>query len=134
MANARRKGANGEREFAEYIKNVLSLDFTPKRNLEQVRSGGADILCVKPYCFEVKRREKLDLYMSWTQVVQAAREKEDNPIPIVAFRMNRDKWNFLIPASMLVTEIEFGYLQLTDRVFNCWISNHYNWFIEKNGQ
>ena len=129
MANPRKKGSSGELEFCRWLKETLDLDVTPKRNLELVRSGGADVLDVEPYCFEVKRREKLDLFEAWSQVNFAA--KELDAIPIVAFRMNRGKWQFLIPSYFLMTELNFGYIQLTEKVFRAWIKDHYRGFCER---
>ena len=94
--NSRAKGANGEREFAKWLKENLNLQTLPQRNLEQVREGGSDILGVGQFVFEVKRVENLDLLTWWNQVVNDARLL--NKEPVVAFRQNNKKWEFLISA------------------------------------
>lgn len=129
---AKAKGAAGERQFCQWLRKNLELDFTPKRNLEQTRSGGADIIDVIPYCIEIKRAENLDIFNAWCQVVEAAREMENNPIPIVAFRKNHQKWQACIPASFLDEDIKGGYLRLTEIVFRKWIRSHYFSFKERN--
>lgn len=116
--NSRAKGARGEREFCEWLRNTLDLDFTPQRNLEQVRSGGSDILDVYPFVFEVKRVEKLQLKKWWLQVKAACRHDE-NLIPIVAYRQNGKKWSFLIPAVYIC--IEHGFIQLDENVGKKWL-------------
>lgn len=124
--NSRSKGASGEREFCNWLERNLQIDFKPERNLEQVRSGGADILNCYPFLFEIKRVENLDLMAAWLQVKAAWLRfaKEDvgdstiadaNLIPVVAFRKNRQPWEFLIPACIL--ELDYGYLRLTEVVF-----------------
>lgn len=126
MVNARAKGLKGELEFCEWLKKNLSLDVKPKRNIEQVRSGGGDVVCIYPYCFEVKRVEKLDLFTAWSQCYFAA--KEFDLIPIVAFRKNHRKWQFLIPAYFLLGGEEKGYLRLTEIVFTRWFYSHYQMY------
>lgn len=122
-SSIRQKGKKGEAEFCEWLRETLCFESAPKNNLEQVRSGGGDVIEIAPYCFEVKRQEKLDLFQAWSQCVEAA--KALNRIPIVAFRKNRQKWQFLIPAYFLHTSFENGYVRLTEVVFRRWIVNHY---------
>jgi len=110
--NSRRKGGNGEREFAEWVHNLLGLINKPKRNLEQVRSGGTDLI-VPPFAFEVKRCEKLQLRKWWVQVVKAVKDKDGlahNLIPVVAYRQNKQGWRILISAQYI--GLDHGYLAL----------------------
>ena len=82
MVNARSKGASGEREFCHWLTDNLGLEVIPERNLEQVRSGGADICNVYPFIFEIKRVEVLDLKGWWIQVKEAwheIRSPKENP-------------------------------------------------------
>jgi hypothetical protein len=99
--NSRAKGASGEREAALWLFEHTNLPAIPERNLEQVRSGGSDLLYVEPLCVEVKRVENLSLTAWWNQVVKAAQQSPRNLIPIVMFRKNRKPWEFLIPAALL---------------------------------
>lgn len=129
---SKRKGASGENEFARWLRDALDLEVTPKRNLEQTRSGGADIIDVRPYCIEVKRQERVDCYSFWCQCVEASSRLPNNPIPIVAFRKNHQKWQFLISASFLLDHLPSGYIRLTEAVFRSWIRDHYRWWNEHN--
>ena len=47
--NGRSKGAAGERELAKWLHRNFKLDTAPTRNLEQVRSGGSDIIDFYPF-------------------------------------------------------------------------------------
>jgi hypothetical protein len=115
MVNARAKGASGEREFCKWISDSLDLEHTPTRNLEQVRSGGADILGVDPFVFEIKRVERVNRKKWWLQVKAAA---EPGSIPVVAYRQNRKPWEFLIPASCI--GLTYGYIVLEEKEFTAW--------------
>ena len=115
--NARTKGASGERQFCKWLKDNLKLTELPTRNLEQVRSGGADVLGVAPFVFEVKRVERLNKGKWWRQVKAASRHGE---IPVVAYRQNRRPWKFLLPSSLI--GLEFGYIELEGVTFKQWIT------------
>jgi hypothetical protein len=120
--NARAKGAAGEREFCKWLeKNFPNLPMEAKRNLDQVREGGTDVV-MYPFCFEVKRRENLDLQSWWIQSKKAG--KEIGCIPIVAFRQNRQPWEFLIGVDYLVSakDLQLGYIRLNEAVFKAWFS------------
>ncbi len=131
--NSRAKGAAGEREFCQWLSDNLNIDKKPERNLLQVREGGADITDVEPFMFEVKRVENLDLHKAWSQVVIACYDlakKNDTfvneeffdmtggKIPVVAYRTNKSKWEFLIPAQFI--ELNAGYITLKESVFIRW--------------
>lgn len=115
--NARTKGASGERQFCKWLFENLNLKEMPKRNLEQTRSGGHDVY-VKPFMFEVKRVEKLQLQKWWLQIIKAA-EKIEGSIPIVAFRQNKHKWSFLISGKCI--GVKGGYICLNESCFILWI-------------
>lgn len=117
--NVRTKGAAGELEFCRWIYNNMNVPM-PTRNLEQVRSGGSDIIDIEPFYFEVKRCETLSLYGWWIQVRKAVQETcNKNIIPVVAFRQNRKPWEFLIPATFIGAGR--GYLRVSERTFLRWI-------------
>ena len=133
MVNARNKGATGERELCRWIKDNLGVLGDPERNLEQVRSGGADIINVYPFIFEVKRVENLDLVSWWIQVKTAWEQLRDmsdvdeqagidrNLIPVVAFRQNNQPWEFLIHAGLIGNNL--GFLRLNEKTFKEWALN-----------
>ncbi len=115
---ARNKGANGEREFCKWLFDHFNIPM-PTRNLEQVRSGGTDIMDVEPFYIEVKRCESLNLDSWWHQVNRAAKKSHDeNIIPVVAFRQNRKPWEFLIGAKHI--GIKRGFIRLDSRIFIKW--------------
>lgn len=114
--NSRTKGATGEREFCKWIKENLELDFLPERNLDQVRSGGSDILGVYPFVFEVKRVEKLNKLAAWIQVNHDARKAGGEPV--VAFRKNRQPWRFMISATLI--GCTRGHMIINEREFIEW--------------
>lgn len=119
--NIRSKGQSGEREFCKWLQKTLKLEELPSRNLDQVRCGGADVLGVIPFVFEIKRCETLSLKSWWKQVVTAAFYPED--IPVVAYRQNRKKWKFLI--SSVYVGVPGSFIQLEEEVFKKWLKNHY---------
>ncbi len=114
--NARAKGAAGERELAKWLHRNFRLDVIPTRNLEQVRSGGSDIIDFYPFFFECKRVESLDLQSWWNQVLFTVRKCEyQDPIPVVAFRQNRKPWEFLVSATHI--GLNKGFIRLREKEF-----------------
>lgn len=117
--NARNKGASGEREFCQWLYDHMDIPM-PTRNLEQVRSGGADVIDIHPFYFEVKRCEKLSIYNWWLQVRKAVEATCDEAIiPVVAFRQSRKSWEFLVPATLIGAGK--GHLRISERTFLLWI-------------
>lgn len=118
--NARNKGANGEREAAEWLYKNLNMMRLPERNLEQVRHGGSDLLHTEPLCVEVKRCEAISLNPWWRQVTKAV---EENEIPVVMFRTNGNQWEFLLPAYLIGAEN--GYVRVDRFVFKRYALQHF---------
>ena len=113
MINPIKKGKAGEVEFCKWIKRHLDID--TERNYNQSQ-GGADII-IDDFIFEIKRRESLDLDSWWMQLVAAkSQHKNRDLIPVVAYRQNRKRWNFLIPAAM-ISGLEIGYVIANEKVF-----------------
>lgn len=110
--NVRNKGAAGERELAEFLYLNLPIPEKPQRNLEQVRSGGGDLL-VPPFLYECKRVESLSLGDWWYQAVIAGQRAELEPI--VAFRQNKRSWEFLISAKNI--GVDLGFMRVNSEVF-----------------
>lgn len=115
--NSRAKGANGEREFCKWLAKNFNVEL-PERNLEQVRHGGADIIDIEPFFFEVKRVENIDLYSWWNQVRLSVKSSPFEKIPVVAFRQNRSPWEFLISAECIGSKR--GFVRLQENVFIKW--------------
>lgn len=116
--NVRTKGASGEREFCKWLQKTLILKELPTRNLEQTRWGGADILGIGNFVFEVKRCETLQLRKWWLQNIASSWDNKD-AIPIVAYRQNRKKWNFLISAKYI--GLRSGFIHMLEPEFTRWI-------------
>lgn len=125
MINPRTKGAAGEREFCRWLSDNLDIHHG-ERNLEQVRSGGADVVNCYPFIFEVKRVENLDLIAAWIQVKTAwidlaetsmdvLENLDPNLTPVVAFRKNNKPWEFLISAEIIGNSL--GFLRLNESTF-----------------
>jgi hypothetical protein len=126
--NVRAKGAGGEREFCRWMKDHLNLHperKNPERNLEQVRSGGTDVI-YPPFAVEVKRCEKMNFGGWWLQSVIAARKLSLEPI--VAFRRNHQDWEFLIAAKLI--GVDNGYMHVPQRVFVPYAKKRIEWYQE----
>ena len=72
--NGRAKGAAAEREFISLMREYCGevIDENVKRNLEQVRNGGHDIVGLGDWAVEVKRYKTAgdaDIRDWWDQVV-----------------------------------------------------------------
>jgi len=115
--NVRNKGASGEREMCKWLHKKMHIPL-PTRNLEQVRSGGSDIIDIEPFFIEVKRCEILDLPSWWRQVVVETKKEVGDIEPVVAFRQNRKPWEFLISAKMI--GCKRGFIRVSDVIFLEW--------------
>lgn len=92
---AKSKGASGERELAALLTewgNEVGIELNLTRNLEQVRSGGADVNGVPGLEIEVKRVESNGINQWWAQVCKAS--KKTGSRPLLAHRRNRQSWRF----------------------------------------
>jgi len=94
---AKSKGATGEREAAKLLvawAQGIQSDATFTRNLEQVRSGGHDLLGLEWLAIEVKRQVALNLNGWWKQTVNQA--ERVGGIPFLMWRQNRRPWMFRV--------------------------------------
>jgi hypothetical protein len=97
MVNGRNKGAAAEREALELLGIWLAPAYVgrglevPKllRNLEQVRSGGQDIVGIDWLSVEVKRHETITLRPWWEQTL---RQTGEGQVPFLLWRGNRMPW------------------------------------------
>ena len=112
--HAQKKGKAGEVQFCKWLLENLNVDVS--RNYNQADGHSSDVI-TNDFIFEVKRRESIDLDTWWHQVIIAKKHhKDESLIPVVAFRQNRKKWQFAVPAN-LITGLNRGYLVMTERVF-----------------
>lgn len=124
MPNARRKGAQGERDAAEWLQKRLGINL--ERNLSQTREGGGDLV-EYPWCIEVKRRNgktKLPLNGWWIQVTDAVltlkRIEQRQYVGVVMYRVDQGDWQFLISAGHLSGYCT-GWIHLDAIVFVDWV-------------
>lgn len=91
-AGARRKGAQGEREFFAILNKFLPERLHMKRDLAQTRDSGCD--GSNPHvAIEVKRQESLNL-PAWLR--QAREAATGDQRPVVAYRQNGGNWQILV--------------------------------------
>ena len=85
--NSRQKGARGERELANILKER---GYEARRGQQYCGSNGdADVVGVKGLHIECKRVERLDINKAMEQSINDARPEE---IPCVMHRKDRDYW------------------------------------------
>ena len=96
----RLKGANGERELVNLLKDELGIDFS--RNLNQARDGGHDVNANLRLAIEVKRDEKKSLRAMWNQ---CSKQAKSDQVPVLAYRLNYERqWRFMLPMVELTGE------------------------------
>lgn len=109
--NVRTKGAEGEREVAKILNDIVNLqrknlgfpqlnveDYYFQRNQNQSAVGGDDLTSPMPLSFEVKRQEQLSVNTWWKQCVVSS-ERTGN-IPILIYRQNRKPWRIRMIADV----------------------------------
>jgi hypothetical protein len=104
---SKRKGRRGEIEVRDLLQTVVTKVYTEankpppvmKRNLEQVREGGADIAGLEWLALEVKYQEKENINAWWNQA--KAQANGDARIPVLVHRANNNPWRCRM----------YGYLQ-----------------------
>lgn len=84
---ARNKGANAERELANFIRDMWNYDV--KRG--KVFYGESDLVGLDGIHPEVKRVEKLNIHSAMAQAIKEADKKSDG-LPAVFFRRDRGEW------------------------------------------
>lgn len=85
--NSREKGAAGERELAEKLREY---GYSARRGQQfSGANGDADVVGLPGYHIECKRVEKLNIDTAMEQSIRDAREGET---PIVCHRKNRKEW------------------------------------------
>lgn len=102
--NARAKGARGEREFAEWLRENLG-DVKARRGASQGWGGSCrpDVECSLPLHWEIKLVEALNIYKAMDQSI---RDCHPNNIPLVAHKKNRSVWHVTLLASDLLRLVD----------------------------
>lgn len=98
MANSRSKGKGGEQELAKLLREEMGFDV--KRNLNQTRDSGHDLLGLEPFAVEVKREKEIRLPAWWRQAV--AQAEAAGMQPALAYRMDRKGWRVRIPMAAMI--------------------------------
>jgi len=88
---ARMKGQDGEREVIKLIQPFVQDQL--KRNLNQTREGGYDVVGIEWMALEVKRQETLDVENWWKQTLKQA---GDLKVPVLVYRQNRKAWQVVM--------------------------------------
>lgn len=87
---SRRKGARGEREWAEFLRNELGCEDAHRGRQYHGGHGTPDVAAGVPNTHaEVKRCERLSLYEA---IAQAVADAEEDDVPYVAHRRNGKDW------------------------------------------
>lgn len=119
------KGKKGEDEMCIWLNSKFDLPYTLHPNKKQTTFFGGDILLELKaqnlvLGFEVKRweAEADSIYRTWwAQCSIACRKYQDREgvktIPIVCFRRNNRKWNFLISATN--AGFEKGWIHISEK-------------------
>lgn len=97
MPNSHVKGAAGERQFCQAVKNFTNGTVCLHRNLDQPRDAGYDLVGHEFFAFEIKRRKMVTDHMIkkwWQQAVDQAVGK--NKQPVLAWRQDKQQWRVMI--------------------------------------
>lgn len=90
--NSKQKGAVGERELAQLLRNQGWKD--ARRGVQYCGlNGNADVIGVKGIHIECKRCQQVS-DERWMQ--QAEHDARKGEIPVVIYRRNHEKWKLLI--------------------------------------
>lgn len=105
--NSRAKGASAEREFIKELSEYLGDALTEpmKRNLEQTRKGGHDIVGLDGFAIEIKRYKRIkegDIVKFWAQAVDQAKRVDAEPV--LAYREDFCSWRVRIPWGFMMDE------------------------------
>lgn len=105
--NSRAKGAQAEREFIKELGLYLGDNAATllKRNLEQTRVGGHDIVGLDGWAIEIKRYRVIkegDLARFWDQAVEQA--DRVGAKPVLAYREDFRSWRVRVPIWALIGE------------------------------
>lgn len=129
--NSRAKGASAEREFCNLLSEYLgeALVAPLKRNLEQTRNGGHDILGLEGMAIEIKRYKRVkegDIKRFWAQAVDQANRVGSQPV--LAYREDMCSWRVRLPWGFLMgqswnEDVDFT-LEVSLPGFACIVREH----------
>lgn len=101
--NSKQKGARGEREFAQFLRDH---GYTDARRGQQYNGlDGEDVVGLPGYHCEVKRVERLNIYDAMDQSINDAKDKQ---VPIVCHKKNRKNWLIILRAEDFIKILKEG--------------------------
>lgn len=107
----RNRGAAAERELARWIRDELGV--TVARNLKQMQqSQEGDLTPLGPFLIECKYHARLNVKDWWRQAVEQAKKAE--AIPVVAYKVCRKGWRFVLPHTSAQGEWGYDYEYTVD--------------------
>lgn len=93
--NSRQKGKRGELSFVAFLKEKMGAK--ARRGLQYSGSADSpDVVSDLPFYFEVKLREKLNIYEAMDKAVEDS--NGSSKTPVIAWRKNRRDWLIILRA------------------------------------
>lgn len=90
----RNKGSRGEREVVKWLRDELGI-VGASRNLQQYAQAQLGDILIGRFCIEVKNHKKLSVRQWWKQAAEQA--KKADAIPVLAYKVARVGWRFVVP-------------------------------------
>ena len=104
--SSRNRGAAAERELARWIRDELGIPVV--RQIKQYQEAQHfDLTPVGPYGIEVKYHARINTKAWWKQAVVSA--KVSGLIPVVAYKVYRDGFRFVLPYPSIGGEWRYDY-------------------------
>lgn len=107
----RNRGAAAERELARWIRDELGIDVS--RQLKQFQEAQHfDLTPVGPFGIECKYHARLNVRDWWKQAASSA--KASGLVPVVAYKVARKGWRFVLPHTSAQGEWSHDYEYTVD--------------------
>lgn len=90
--NSRTKGANGERELAQLLRNQGHIDARRGQQYSGL-NGDADVVGLQGVHIECKRVER---FTDEPALKQAERDARAGEVPVVIYRRNKERWKVVL--------------------------------------
>lgn len=98
--NSRDKGARGERELANLLKDKYNYKNARRGQQFSGLNGDADVVGIDGLHIECKRVEKLNIENALNQSI---RDSRDGEIPVVFHRKNGEDWKATLTLEEFIT-------------------------------
>lgn len=90
--NSRTKGANGERELAQLLRNQGHIDARRGQQYSGL-NGDADVVGLQGVHIECKRVER---FTDEPALKQSERDARAGEVPVVIYRRNKERWKVVL--------------------------------------